>query len=279
LVDFWTYTCINCIRTLPYIRAWNEKYADKGLVIIGVHSPEFEFEKKPENLAKAITDYKLQYPIMQDNDFATWRAYENRYWPAKYLVDAQGKIRYTHFGEGNYDETESQIQKLLKESDQSLQFETALNQDYKIETKTPELYLGYGRLEAINVKESIATDKIVQYTPELKSPLKNTFDFNGKVLISEEYANPTANTSLRLRYDSREVFLVMKAKTGVSQVRILLDGKAVPIEYAGEDLKDGQVVISSDRLYKLIKSPRQEEHTLTIEFLDDQTELFAFTFG
>ncbi len=279
LVDFWTYTCINCIRTLPYLREWNEKYKDKGLVIVGVHSPEFEFEKSPDNVKKAIEDYKLTYPVMQDNDFATWRAYSNRYWPAKYLVDAKGNVRYTHFGEGDYDETEKEIQKLLKESNETLQLGSIENPEYEIQTRTPELYLGYGRMDAINVKESINNDTIQTYTPRQSAPFKNTFDYSGRVLIADEYANPQANTKLRLRYESKNVFLVMRSTSGESKVKIYLDDKLVTSAYAGEDVKEGSVTIRKDQLYKLIQSPQQEEHVLTIEFLDDKTEIFAFTFG
>src|SRR3989344_4838691 len=143
IVDFWTYSCINCQRTFPYLRKWYETYKDKGLVIIGVHSPEFEFEKSEKNLTQAIKDFKLPYPIVQDNDFATWRAYNNRYWPAKYIIDKGGYIRYTHFGEGAYDETEKVIQDLLKETgakDVSLQIN---NPTYQTNAKTPEIYFGF----------------------------------------------------------------------------------------------------------------------------------------
>src|SRR3989344_2511043 len=143
IVDFWTYSCINCQRTFPYLRKWYETYKDKGLVIIGVHSPEFEFEKSEKNLTQAIKDFKLPYPIVQDNDFATWRAYNNRYWPAKYIIDKGGYVRYTHFGEGAYDESEKVIQELLKETgakDVSLQIN---NPTYQTNAKTPEIYFGF----------------------------------------------------------------------------------------------------------------------------------------
>ena len=167
IIDFWTYSCINCQRTMPYLRAWHEKYADKGLVIIGVHSPEFEFEKSEKNLAQAIKDFKLPYPIVQDNDFATWRAYDNSYWPAKYIIDKEGYIRYTHFGEGAYDETEKVIQELLKEAGAKDVTSIINNPTYQIQTKTPEIYLGSSR-----------------------NPYKTGFTLIGNWKVMEEYASP-----------------------------------------------------------------------------------------
>ena len=164
LIDFWTYSCINCQRTFPYLRTWHEKYKDKGLVIIGVHSPEFEFEKDVENVAGAAEDFKLTYPIVQDNDFATWRAYKNRYWPAKYFIDKDGNIRYTHFGEGAYDESERIIQELLAETGADNTSLEINNPTYKINANTPELYLGYGRLDYFASPEPILKDKIQTYT-------------------------------------------------------------------------------------------------------------------
>lgn len=148
LVDFWTYSCINCIRTLPYLEDWYEKYKDQGFVIIGVHSPEFEFEKEADNVRKAIADFGITYPVVQDNDFATWNAYNNHYWPAKYFVDAKGELRFSHFGEGNYDESEQWIQDLLKEA--GYQPEAAIdNVDYSLDAVTPETYVGYCQLQIL----------------------------------------------------------------------------------------------------------------------------------
>src|SRR3972149_10012080 len=194
LVDFWTYTCINCIRTLPYLKSWHEKYSEKGLVIIGVHTPEFEFEKNLANVQKAIADFGLKYPVMQDNDYSTWRAYSNRYWPAKYLIDRTGHIRYNHFGEGEYDTTEKAIQQLL-----SLDMPIS-NPSYQITARTPELYLGSAR-------------RVPGY-----------FTTSGQWNYSPQYANPKTSATLTLDFEAKDVFLVMRpAKTSPGQVKVYLD--------------------------------------------------------
>ena len=255
LVDFWTYTCINCIRTLPYIRTWHEKYKDKGLVIVGVHTPEFEFEKNPDNVKKAIKDFNLTYPVVQDNDYATWQAYANHYWPAKYLVDKNGRIRYTHFGEGDYDETERAIQMLLGEMGAAVN-EPINNPAYQVQTRTPETYLGKARGDYSRISTT------------------------GTFTRSEEYTNPSKGAALTYRFDATEVFLVMRPKTpgAVAKVNVTLDGKDLGV-VAGSDVTNGVVTIDSDRLYKLIKLPTIGTHILKLEFLDGNAQLYAFTFG
>lgn len=255
LVDFWTYTCINCIRTLPYITTWNEKYKDKGLVIVGVHTPEFEFEKNPDNVAKALKDFGITYPVMQDNDYATWQAYANHYWPAKYMVDKDGKIRYTHFGEGDYDETEAMIQKLLSETGATVNV-PIVNPTYQVQTRTPETYLGKARGDYSRISTT------------------------GTFTKSEEYTNPSQGATLTYRFDAMQVFLVMRPKTpgAMAKAKITLDEKEVG-EFAGDDATDGIVTIDSDKLYKLIKLPAIGTHILKLEFLDGNAELYAFTFG
>jgi len=208
LVDFWTYTCINCQRTLPYLKDWYEKYKDDGLVIVGVHTPEFEFEKNAENVGEAIKDFELKYPIVQDNNYATWNAYSNRYWPAKYLVDKDGFIRYFHFGEGDYDLTEKAIQDLLGDAatDQSID-----NSGYEIESKTPELYLGYSRLQYLSSPEEIQKDKSALYSsPQTQE--ESTFSYQGAWIIGEEYAMPEKGSKLILNFDAKNVFLVMSRR-------------------------------------------------------------------
>ncbi len=239
LIDFWTYTCINCIRTLPYLRSWHERYADKGLVIVGVHTPEFEFEKNPDNVAKAIADFGLKYPVMQDNDYATWRAYANRYWPAKYLIDQQGVVRYTHFGEGDYNETEAAIQQLL-----AVDMPIA-NPDYKITARTPELYLGALRAEP------------------------GWFELEGKWQQSDEYNSPQAGASLTLDFEAKDVFLVMRSNTAApGLVKVYLDDKPLM-----------EVSVFADKLYQLVKLDTGGKHTLKLEFPNGKVDLFAFTFG
>ncbi|MBI3576927.1 cytochrome c biogenesis protein DipZ [Candidatus Gottesmanbacteria bacterium] len=267
LVDFWTYTCINCIRTLPYIKSWWAKYKDKGLVIVGVHTPEFEFEKNPTNVAKAIKDFGLTYPIVQDNDYATWNAYANRYWPAKYFIDATGKIRYTHFGEGNYDESEERIQKLLKEAGLLTEVSSTNNPTYTVAARTPETYLGSRRIDRFASPEGI--DPNVKKTYSIPKSLPSTFfAYGGEWIVGDEYAMPTKGAQLVFHFDSKEVFLVMRPKLDKGKVKVTLDGKLV-----------SEITVDTDRLYELVKLEVAGDHTLTLEFLDDNLELYAFTFG
>ncbi len=275
LVDFWTYSCINCQRTLPYLRDWNEKYKDKGLVIIGVHSPEFEFEKNEKNVAQAIKDFKLTYPIVQDNDFATWRAYNNRYWPAKYFIDKEGYIRYTHFGEGGYDESEKVIQELLKEAGATDVSSEINNPTYQIQAKTPELYLGYGRIEHFASPETIKKDTLGTYTAP-KNLGKNEFAYSGSWNVMNEYANPQKGSMLTLNFDSKEVFLVMRTKATPAKVKVYIDNK---MQDFGEHNINGTVTVDNDQLYKLINLSSPGRHILRLEFEDNNAEVFAFTFG
>ena len=253
IIDFWTYTCINCQRTFPYLRKWYEKYKDKGLVIIGVHSPEFEFEKSEKNVGQAIEDFNLTYPIVQDNDFATWRAFNNRYWPAKYFIDKEGYIRYSHFGEGEYDESEKIIQELLKETGAKDVTSEINNPTYQVETKTQETYLGSSR-----------------------NPYRSGFTLTGNWNFMEEYANPEKGAQLLLSFDAKEVFLVMRTKGTPAKIKVYLDDK---IQFFGEDNIDEIVNVDKDRLYKLINLSAPGRHILKLEFQDNNTELFAFTFG
>ncbi len=266
LIDFWTYSCINCQRTLPYLRDWWSKYNADGFVIIGVHSPEFEFEKEYDNVARAVRDFELAYPVMQDNEFKTWRAYNNRYWPAKYLVDKDGNIRYTHFGEGEYDETEEAIQMLLKETGSSIT-QDINNPSYKNFSKTPETYLGYGRIAGFVSPESIVKENLATYTAPKNIP-RNGVAYEGEWYIAEEYANPQTNSSLLLNFDAKNVFLVMNPKTKESVVNVYLDEQFVK-----------QVTVTADDLYTLIELQTPEQHILKLEFLDKNTEVYAFTFG
>lgn len=275
VIDFWTYSCINCQRTLPYLRAWYEKYKDKGLVIIGVHAPEFEFEKNEKNVGQAIKDFGLSYPIVQDNDFNTWRAYDNHYWPAKYVIDKDGYVRFKHFGEGSYDETEKVIQDLLKEAGSKNVSTEVSNPSYKTYSQTPESYLGYSRIEYLSSPEDITKDALGSYTvPE--SLDDNQFAYEGSWNVMQEYANPQKGAKLYLNFEAKEVFLVMRTKGTPAKVRVYIDDK---IQYFGVDNKNGIVTIDQDRLYKLIYLPQPGRHILKLEFDDNNAELFAFTFG
>jgi len=277
LVDFWTYTCINCIRTLPYIKAWDEKYRDMGLVVIGVHTPEFEFEKSAENVKKAISDFGLEYPIVQDNNYATWNAYTNHYWPAKYLVDKDGKIRYTHFGEGDYDKTEEVIQSLLKEAGAKVS-EKIDNQSYEVDTKTPETYLGYGRMGYFADPSQVEEDAKSKYMFPKELAL-NHFAYDGVWTVNKESAMADLGAKLAIAFDAKDVFLVMKPQNPGVKVKVLLDEKDIASTNAGEDVSGSFVTLSENRLYKLVHLALSGQHTLTLEFVDGGVEVFAFTFG
>lgn len=282
LVDFWTYTCINCIRTLPYVKSWHEKYADKGLVIVGVHTPEFAFEKEADNVEKAIADFEIKYPVVQDNDYATWRAYNNRFWPAKYLIDKDGRIRYTHFGEGDYDETEQMIQELLGETGATVDMPIS-NPTYDVKTRTPETYLGLDRMQYFDSNPNPILNQAVNYALNASQPAPNSFGFVGTWTVGDEFAHPEKGASLQQTFNAQQVYLVMHPTNGAAaRIRLLLDGLPVlPNQFGGADVKntDSEIVVDTDRLYHLIKLDSPGEHVLTIEFLDGNIEVFAFTFG
>ncbi len=268
LLDVWTYSCINCQRTLPYIQNWWEKYQDDGLVVIGVHSPEFEFEKNPENVAEAIADFGLTYPTVQDNEFAIWRAYNNRYWPAKYLIDAEGKIRYTHFGEGKYNETEAVIQELLAEAGSLAAEKSVDNPTYQNYAQTHETYLGYLRMESLASPEDVARDSFAEYTFPAKT-VSNSFALAGSWKITPEYSQPGPGAQLRLTFSSKSVFLVARPKTeDPVEIRVSLDGTV-----------DSVLQVTGDKLYPVVELSEPGKHSLELLFPDGDVEVYAFTFG
>jgi len=285
LYDIWTYSCINCIRTLPYITAWDEKYADKGLVIIGIHSPEFEFEKDINNVKTAVENYGIKYPVVLDNDMKTWKAFENRYWPRKYIADSEGYIRYDHIGEGGYAETEKVIQQLLEERNQLLGLNVAAAQslvdleEHKFSaSQTPELYFGYkfafGRNQLGN-SEGFKPDQIVTYS--ISNNLQEDYfylegqwqNFEDRMkLISE-------NGKIALPYFAKSVNIVA---AGQSELQTLLDGNPIRPEDAGTDVQDGLAHVSDERLYNIISTKEAASHTLTI-IAKPGFEIYTFTFG
>ena len=275
IIDFWTYTCINCQRTFPYLKEWWKKYKDSGLVIIGVHAPEFEFEKNKDNLAQAIADFGLPYPIVQDNDFSTWRAYENQYWPAKYIIDKDGVIQYSHFGEGNYNETERVIQELLKETGVKNIPSVIENTTMQTFGRTPEAYMGSNRIAYFASPETIQKNTFINYSYP-SSLSDNEFALKGKWNIMDEYAVPQKGSELIFNFDAREIFLVMKIVGKPAKVRVYVDDK---MQYFGEHNVNGIVTVDSDRLYKLILLPNPGKHQLKLLFEDSNAQLFAFTFG
>ena len=285
LYDFWTYSCINCIRTLPYITAWNTKYADQGLLIIGIHSPEFEFEKDFNNVQTAVNQYDISYPVVQDNEMKTWKAFENRYWPRKYITDSEGYIRYDHIGEGGYAETEKIIQELLRERNQLLGLNIVsaqplvdLEEHQFIASQTPELYFGYnfafGRNQLGN-SEGFKPEQIVTYSlPEKLT--RNYFYLEGQWQnFDDRMKLVSENGKIILPYFARSVNIVAANE---SELKIMLDGDPVSPENAGTDVQEGVVHISGDRLYNLISSSDAGTHTLTI-IAKPGFEIYTFTFG
>lgn len=277
LVDFWTYSCINCIRTFPYLKAWHEKYVDQGLVIIGVHTPEFEFEKSADNVRNALKDFGIEYPVMQDNNFATWSAYNNHYWPAKYFIDHNGDILSAHFGEGAYDESEALIQKMLRDAGRTVSGEIR-NEPYRIYSATPETYLGTLRIDRFASPERLADGKVAIYSfPETLG--SNEIAFGGPWVAGREQSSPRQGAKLRINFESKQVFLVMRPLGADSgQARVILDGKPIAAN-AGKDVKEGIATVDGDRLYELVNLPAPGRHELELEFLDSNTEVYAFTFG
>lgn len=279
LVHFWTYTCINCIRTLPHLRAWDERYRDRGLTIVGVHTPEFPFERDAGNVADAIDQSGLRYAVAQDNDYATWDAYANRYWPAKYLIDARGRVRYTHFGEGAYDETERAIRELLSEAGREPPARRARARASRAArgVTTPESYLGAARADRF-VNGPIVPGAQTFQPPAAGLPLDH-LAYEGRWRIDADAATAVRGARLHLGFGARRVFLVLGSRGDRPRtVRVLLDGRPLPERLAGPDVRDGRVTVAEQRLYRLVDLGRVGGHVLTLE-LAPGVSGYAFTFG
>jgi thiol-disulfide isomerase/thioredoxin len=277
LVDFWTYTCINCIRTLPYLEAWDKRYRKDGLTIVGVHSPEFPFEREASNVEAAIAAEGIRYPVVQDNELGTWSAYENQYWPAEYFVDARGHVRYVHFGEGEYSEKEKVIRELLAEAGDEVGrgMSGAQGLEPSAGVTTPETYLGVARAERFTNAE--LSPGLHDFTaPAGVSP--NELAFRGP--WREEFHSATAaGGSLELNFGARHVYLVLGTIDGrPRRVRVLLDGKPIAPSAAGADVHGGVVTVKGQRLYDLVDLPRVEDHVLRLE-PEAGVQGYAFTFG
>jgi thiol-disulfide isomerase/thioredoxin len=281
LVDFWTYTCINCIRTMPYLKAWDARYRDKGLTIVGVHTPEFAFEKKESNVTASIRRQGLRYPVIQDNEYGTWNAFRNAYWPAKYLIDARGQVRYVHIGEGDYKETEAAIRTLLKEAGDTT-LGAAARPRGAIETvghrATPETYLGSARAQSFSPVGP--TDGTRDYTSLAPSKLpQSVFTLGGRWHVDRESARAVLGATITARVVGRNVYLVLSSKGDrPRRVRVELDGRKITPADAGDDVRDGVLTVRGQRLYRLVKLDTLGEHVLTLR-LDTGVSGFAFTFG
>ncbi len=278
LVDFWTYTCINCIRTLPYIEAWYRKYHRDGFTVVGVHTPEFPFEREASNVARAIGDFGLTYPVAQDNDYATWTAYRNQYWPADYLIDATGRVRLVHFGEGSYSETERAIRALLAEAGRrDLGAMARAHTQRPDPDATPESYLGAARASRFaNGPIRVGTQAFHSVpAPELQP---DQLAYGGRWSITPESATAVRAASLELRFRARRVFLVLGSPRRARPMRVFLDGRPIPSSLAGPDVHDGVATISGQRLYRLVDLPRARSHVLTLRPASGISG-YAFTFG
>jgi thiol-disulfide isomerase/thioredoxin len=277
LVQFWTYSCINWIRTVPYVRAWAQKYRDQGLVVIGVHAPEFEFEKQIDNARWGAKHFGVDYPVAVDNGFSIWQAFDNQYWPALYLIDGRGRIQYRHFGEGEYAESERSIQRVLTESgargvSQNLVSvapqgaETAADWD---NIKSPETYLGSARSEN-------------QVAPDRQLGL-NQWSLRGDWTVHRQAAVLNqANGSITYRFHARDLNLVMTPAAGGAPVRfrVLIDGKAPGSAHGGDVDEQGNGSVIEPRMYQLIRQPGPvADRVFEIQFMDPGVEAFVFTFG
>jgi cytochrome c biogenesis protein CcdA/thiol-disulfide isomerase/thioredoxin len=276
LVDFWTYSCMNCVRTLPYITEWDRKYRDKGLVIVGVHSPEFEFEKNPANVQSAIGKYGVRYPVALDNGLSTWGAFNNRYWPAHYLINRDGQVVYTHFGEGKYDVTENNIRYLLGLNAAA---ESASAAPAFFPGQTSETYLGYGRAENFADAQKVRRDEANSFHfPATLS--EDEWALNGRWKVNaEKIISAGSGTSLRLDFTARKVFLVLGSRDGKPvKVRVRING-APAGEWAGKDVRNSVLTIKDHALYELLDLGKPARGILELDVEASGLEAYAFTFG
>ncbi len=282
LIDFWTYSCINCLRTIPYTRAWADKYRGQGLVVIGVHSPEFAFEKNIDNVKAAIADFKIDYPVAIDNDYAIWRAFQNHYWPAHYFIDAEGRIRHHHFGEGEYDQSERVIQQLLAEAGKPVASgglvavsgtgaEAAADM---ANVESPETYVGYARGQNFVSPGGVLQDESHVYSAGM--PQLNQWGLTGDWTVNAESASLNgANGAIVYRFHARDLHLVLGPGPDGKPVRfsVTIDGKAPGNSHGSDIAADGRGVVDGQRLYQLVRQSGD------IRFLDPGVQAFAFTFG
>ncbi|PTT30048.1 cytochrome c biogenesis protein DipZ [Pseudomonas sp. HMWF021] len=290
LVDFWTYSCINCLRTLPYVKAWAEKYRDQGLVVIGVHAPEFAFERDVGNVTKAMKELGINYPVAIDNDYKIWRAFNNEYWPAHYFADAQGRIRYHHFGEGDYAESERVIQQLLREAGAKTVADGLINADAQgvqlapdmNQVLSPETYVGYQRAEHFVPETSLVPDKVATYNPPASLTL-NDWSLGGQWAVGAERATASAPASrIVYRFHARDLHLVLGPGADGKPVRfkVSIDGQAPGKAHGVDVAPDGSGRVTEQRLYQLVRQTDEvKDRTFTIEFLDPGVSAYAFTFG
>jgi thiol-disulfide isomerase/thioredoxin len=287
LYDIWTYSCINCIRTLPYITAWDDKYSDQGLLIIGIHSPEFEFEKDPYNVEMAIEKHGIAYPVVMDNDMETWKAFENRYWPRKYIADHEGYLRYDHIGEGAYQESEKVIQQLLQERAAALgiQVDSAstlvdIEEFQHSVFRTPELYFGYKFAQNRNQlgsEEGFQPGKTISYSEPENIALHKFYPVGDWKNYEDSMELISETGSIKLLYNAKEVNIVTESN---AELEIFLDGKPLPTEYSGKDIsEDNLLQVTEAGLYNIISSDTSASHLIEINVNGQGFQIFTFTFG
>jgi cytochrome c biogenesis protein CcdA/thiol-disulfide isomerase/thioredoxin len=265
LLDFWTYSCINCLRTLPYLRSWHSAYGDDGLVIVGVHTPEFAFERDRENVEGAIERLDVRYPVALDNDYGTWNAWANRYWPAEYFIDRRGHVRFAHFGEGAYAEKEAVIRRLLAEHGLGGPVSGSIEAETAAGVETPETYLGYERLDRFRSPQLVPEKEATYRLPASLPP--NGLAYGGRWTVEGERIVAGAGARLRLRYHARKVHLVLGTATGRKSVQVIVDGN-----------RHRTVRVSEDKLYTLASFLQPGDHLLELRF-EPGTQAYAFTFG
>lgn len=290
LVDFWTYSCIKCLRSLPYVKAWAEKYHDQGLVVIGVHAPEFAFERDVSNVTQAMKDLGITYPVAIDNNYKVWRAFNNQYWPAHYFADAKGQIRYHHFGEGDYAESERVIQQLLREAGAKNVAGGLIEADAKgvqqapdmNEVQSPETYLGFQRAENFVTTGTLASNQVANYPAAGKLALNN-WTLEGQWNVGGQQATlGQAGGRIVYRFHARDLHLVLGPAADGKPVRfkVTIDGQAPGDAHGADIAPDGSGTVTEQRLYQLVRQPGAvQDRTFTIEFLDPQVSAYAFTFG
>ncbi len=293
IVDFWTYSCINCLRSLPYVKAWARKYQDKGLVVIGVHAPEFAFERNIDNVRKAVHDLGVDYPVAIDNNYAIWRAFDNEYWPAHYFADAKGQIRYEHFGEGEYDQSERVIQQLLVEAGHPEAADVPLGlggttesgvqvQADNADMRSPETYIGFERAKGFASPGGVAQDRAHDYRAP-SNPGLNHWGLSGDWSVSAEHATlARPGGEIVYRFHARDLHLVLGPRPDGKPVRfrVTVDDKAPGDAHGSDVTPDGTGTVTEQRLYQLVRQPGDvADHTFAIQFLDPGVQAFAFTFG
>ena len=290
LVDFWDYSCINCIRAIPYVRAWAEKYKDSGLVVIGVHTPEFDVEKQVPNVQKAVTRFGITYPVVLDSNQSIWNAFHNQAWPAHYFIDARGKVRYEHFGEGKYDQSERWIQELLKEANGKPASANTLKVDAQgvqasadfRDVRSPETYIGYARAERFSSPGGIKPDRDQFYSAPSRLQL-NDWGLAGNWNDHRQVAVlSSAGGKVVFRFHARDLHLVLGAISDGKPVRfrVTIDGQVPGINHGEDTDTQGNGVVTEHRLYQLVRQRGSvSDHTVVIEFLDAGVQAFSFTFG